>query len=458
MSRMDLNTLLADPSAIRLEKAIQHRRSLTLVVATRQRAASCPRCHHISERIHSRYTRLVGDLPWHGIPVRLELHARRFFCDHDLCQQQVFCERLPTVAARYARKTTRLSSALELIGFALGGEAGARIARALGLQTSPDSLIRCIRRTAAAEPPTVRVLGVDDWAQRKGHTYGTILVDLERRSVVDLLPDREAETLAAWLTEHPSVEVVSRDRSRAYANGITLGAPHAIQVADRWHLLKNITDALERLVKRLRRQPRHHRYSSPTPSGANNFETGPGQWAEHYQQALTQVQESRWRNRLLPHLPRARDTPQATASPPPPLVSALPARLRRLPPKRLVWMLLRPEKLPAVERAEVESLLVTCPEVKSALDLVQAFTRVVTERRAHELNTWLGSARCSGIAEFENFTLGIEEDRAAVEAALRHDWSQGQVEGQVNRLKLVKRQMYGRAKFDLLRARVVCAA
>jgi transposase len=389
----------------------------------------------------------------------LELHARRFFCDHDPCQQQVFCERLPTVAARYARKTIRLSSALVLIGFALGGEAGARIARALGLQTSPDSLIRHLRRTAAAEPPTVRVLGVDDWAKRKGHTYGTILVDLERRSVVDLLPDREAETLAAWLKEHPSVEVVSRDRSRAYANGITLGAPQAIQVADRWHLLKNITDALERLVKRLRRQPRHRRYSSPTPSGANNFETGPGQWAEHYQQTLPQVQESRWRDRLLPHLPRARDNPhsQDTASPQA-LAAPLPPRLRRLPPKRLVWMLLRPERVPEVERAEVESLLVTCPEVKSALDLAHEFARVVTERRAEQLNTWLRSAMRSGIPEFENFTLGINEDRAAVAAALRHDWSQGQVEGQVNRLKLVKRQMYGRAKFDLLRARVVCVA
>lgn len=346
-----------------------------------------------------------------------------------------------------------------LIGFALGGEAGARIARALGSKTSSDSLIRHIRRAASAEPPTPRVLGVDDWAKRKGHTYGTILVGLERRSVVDILPDRAAETLAVWLKAHPGVEVVSRDRSRAYANGITLGAPHAIQVADRWHLLKNITDALERLVKRLRRRPHRHNHSSPAPSVAGSFEAGPGQWAEHYQQALKQVQESRWRERLLPHLPRARDNPhpQDTASPQA-LVSTLPPRLRRLPPKRLVWMLLRPERLPETERAEVESLLGTCPEVKSALDLVHEFARVVTERRADQLNTWLRSAQRSGIEEFENFTLGIDEDRAAVEAALQYEWSQGQVEGQVNRLKLIKRQMYGRAKFDLLRARVVCAA
>jgi transposase len=247
---MNTITLLADPSAIKLTYIRSAADSITIVVKTILPRSSCPLCGRHSTFVHSRYVRRIADLPWQGVLVKLELHTRRFRCDNDLCPRRIFCERLPQVVATYACKTVRLNDALRLIGFLIGGEAGARAAVRLGMSASPDTLIRRGRQTVMPAMPTPRVLGLGDWAKRKGQSYGTILVALERRCPVDLLPDREAGTLAAWLKAHPGVEVVTRDRARAYAEGITGGAPHALQVADRFHILKNLSEALERVLTR----------------------------------------------------------------------------------------------------------------------------------------------------------------------------------------------------------------
>jgi transposase len=142
---------------------------------------------------------------------------------------------------------------LAIIGFTMSAEAGGRHTQKLGMGVSADTLLRMVRQTALQPLPSPRVLGVDDFAFRRGRSYGTILVDLERRRPIDLLPDRESETLAKWLKAHPGIEIATRDRSRAYAEAIADGAPDAVQIADRWHILKNLYEALERLLTRQHR-------------------------------------------------------------------------------------------------------------------------------------------------------------------------------------------------------------
>ncbi len=237
--------LLPGAPHLRLETIELEPACVTLQVTSTQATPTCPDCGHASYRPHSGYIRTLADLPWADLAARILLRVRRFFCDHVACPRTTFTERLAALVAPHARRTRRLAKSQTDVGLALGGAAGARLTVKQHMPASRNTLLRLIRQvpTSAADSP--RVVGLDDWAKRKGHSYGTIVVDLETREPIDLLDDRSAETVELWLKAHPTLEVVSRDRAEADASGATAGAPTAVQVADRFHLLKNLREAIE---------------------------------------------------------------------------------------------------------------------------------------------------------------------------------------------------------------------
>src|SRR5207248_6740572 len=245
-----LSSVLLLPADMVIEAVYPSKTLLTVQVVCRLQSAACPLCQQSSERIHGSYGRTVADVSCGGRRVTLALTVRKFVCRTPDCPRKIFTERLPDLVQPYARMTNRLSEVLQTLGFATCGELGERLAPKLGMGASGPTLLRRMRAVCIPPPKSVRVLGIDDWAWKKGQTYGTILVDLETRRPIELLPDRSTETVKAWLRTHPEVEIVSRDRGGEYAAAARKGAPQAQQIADRFHLLKNLRERLKEVMDR----------------------------------------------------------------------------------------------------------------------------------------------------------------------------------------------------------------
>src|SRR5947209_19358586 len=248
--RETLAALFLLPDTIAVEAAYPTTSRLTLQISCTLKSASCPLCQQSSERIHGKYGRTVADVPCGGRLVTLALTVRKFVCSTKTCPRQIFTERLPDLVQSYARMTNRLALVLQTLGFATCGQVGERFAPQLGMQVSGPTLLRRMRSCSYTPPASVAVVGIDDWAWKKGATYGTILVDLQSHKPIELLPDRTAETAEAWLRTHPEVEIVSRDRGGDYAAAARKGASQAQQVADKFHLLKNLRERLKDLMDR----------------------------------------------------------------------------------------------------------------------------------------------------------------------------------------------------------------
>jgi transposase len=529
-------SLLPNPDILILDNIEREADRFRLRVHVEQEPA-CPVCGDVSTSRHSSYCRCLQDFPWQGTSVQLWATVGRFRCRNSSCPRKVFCERLPRVARAHGRQTERASEIVRLIGYVAGGLPGQRLLARLSIATSDDTVLRRVRQEAMRELPgrPIRNLGVDDWAWRKGQEYGTILVDVDFRHVVDLLPDRAADSFSEWLRHHPEIMTVSRDRSGLYAEGATLGAPQAQQVADRFHLMLNLSATMERVLEERTRQlvlppvkdpaaisePNHGSDCANDVAAVPAPQTTQSQLrrerrVERYQQVIALFNSGQsqaaissivgiGRKTIRRWLRRGQFPERKPPHRKPPKVNhfadylqqrwnegchnasrlyheiqqqgyggkrsmvarfvagwrttgkaASPKGPERIAPKHAAILVTRAaEKMTDEQRQLLDRIKAQCPDVIALRQLALGFRSALTSGESIQMRRWIEGAKRCAFGSVVRFAYGLQKDISAVNAAVDTSWSNGQVEGQVNRLKTIKRQMYGRAGFELLRARVL---
>lgn len=551
-----LQHFLPSPNLLRLDSyefaAGDHH--LTLNLSSTQTRVPCPLCGQLTRRIHSRYERTLTDLPCIDFSLTLIVQVCKFFCLNADCSRCIFTERLPEVAAPWARKTVRFVQRLQSIALALGGAAGARLGRLLGYAICGSTLLNHLQTLPFPEFETPRILGVDDFAFRKGHNYGTILVDLETHQPIELLADRQAETLTDWLQAHPGIEVLSRDRSKTYKKAMTEGAPTAVQIADRFHLVKNLSEALERAFGSYRAELKAAEQSQqqatvieaaeetvmaiPKPTATEQAQQRiqanqqqrieqqrtiktlrAQQWSqvaiaqklavsvkmvERYSTApdFPETPERRptfgrslldpfkpqllvWWNsdirepsslmgllksvgyggslrtlqRYISGLRQAQGLPPARIKVITPLPKVVDSQSPPFTPRQAAYlMVLRPENRQAEDADLLARVVKQHPDLMLLVELADEFLQLLRQRQADKFDDWLVKAAGCSIKPLQTFAAGLLDDYAAVKASMSMEVSNGPVEGLNNKLKMLKRQMYGRAGLDLLAKRFIMAA
>jgi transposase len=512
---------------------------LVLHVTATSRSSACPVCAQPATRMHSRYSRVVKDLPCAGQPVQLILHVRKFFCDTAQCVRKIFAERLPQLVAPWAQMTTRLRQAMQAIGLATCGRLGARLASRLGMATSWMTIVRRIMALPTKPAESVLCLGIDDFAFRRGRTFGTVLVDLDMHQVIDLLPDRQAETATTWMQTHAEITHVSRDRGSEYASAASRGAPQAIQVADRFHVAKNLSEAVQDLLARVltelkaslegeeaaptaaqgevrvpveewrpapgeqvkraisthraEREARYHHVEDFQKQGLSSKEIA-------YRLGVSERTVRHWLKRGVAPDVRPRRKRQSDFDPYASYIlkrweegerngthlwqeiaaqgypgsqrmvyrflktlktheiaaSAQGHRLPHYSSTAAISLFMRhPDKLEEIEQEHLTAFRRAAPSLETSYQLVQDFLEMMRQREGERLDAWLLRVHESQLPELESFAHGVERDKDAVQAGLTLALNNGQVEGQVTRIKLIKRMMYGKAGFALLRQRVL---
>ena len=482
---------------------------LRVRVRTTRSEAVCPRCGGTSQRVHAWHVRQLADLPVTGRRLVIELRVRRLVCAVIQCGQRTFREQVPELAPRYARRTLRLTATVGQLAITLAGRAGARVLTGLGMAISRSTVLRVLMALPIPRTTTPTVLSVDDVALRRGHHYATVLIDAVTHQRVDVLPDRKAATLAAWLRAHPGAEIVCRDGSATYAEAIRDGAPKAVQVSDRWHLWHNLAAAVEKTaiahstcwralppqlqtaqpVRALdeRTRARHAAVHKLLDQGVGLLECARRLgWAlntvKRYARAATAQELQRppryartlvdpYRDHLRRRLAAEPDVP----------VTRLLAEIRELgytgsanllvrylnqgrahedrqspPPRRLVgWIMTRPTDLAEQDRSHLDDLLVSCPSLVVLVEHVRRFADLLTNRRGADLEDWMTAVEAADLPALHAFVRGLRKDLDAVVAGLTLPYSNGPIEGTNTKFKLLKRQMYGRAGFALLRQRLL---